>query len=73
MRRLVLVAVAALAAWAAAGSGAPPLQLGEGRLDIVAFPGYAEAGGDDPRVNWVTPFVQQRPPTRFDASCSSAV
>ncbi len=30
----------------------------EGRLDLVAYPGYAEAGGDDPRVNWVTPFVQ---------------
>src|SRR6478672_382956 len=31
----------------------------ERRLDLVAFPGYAEAGGDDPRVNWVTPFVQK--------------
>lgn len=31
----------------------------EQRLDLVAFPGYAEAGGDDPRVNWVTPFVQR--------------
>ena len=31
----------------------------ETRLDLVAFPGYAEAGGDDPRVNWVTPFVQK--------------
>jgi putative spermidine/putrescine transport system substrate-binding protein len=34
------------------------LPAAEGRLDLVAFPGYAEAGGDDPRVNWVTPFVQ---------------
>src|SRR4051812_36747190 len=31
----------------------------ESRLDLVAFPGYAEAGGDDPRINWVTPFVQR--------------
>ena len=23
------------------------------------LPGYAEAGGDDPRVNWVQPFVQK--------------
>jgi putative spermidine/putrescine transport system substrate-binding protein len=34
------------------------LPAAEGRLDLVAFPGYAEAGGDDPRVNWVTRFVQ---------------
>jgi len=59
VRRLVVVAVAALAASAAAGNGSPPAPQGEGRLDLVAFPGYAEAGGDDPRVNWVTPFVQQ--------------
>jgi putative spermidine/putrescine transport system substrate-binding protein len=31
----------------------------ERRLNLIAFPGYAEAGGDDPRVNWVTPFVQR--------------
>jgi putative spermidine/putrescine transport system substrate-binding protein len=31
----------------------------ERQLDLIAFPGYAEAGGDDPRVNWVTPFVQK--------------
>jgi putative spermidine/putrescine transport system substrate-binding protein len=35
-------------------TGLPPA---EGHLDLVAFPGYAEAGGTDPRVNWVTPFV----------------
>ena len=57
MRRLAACAIVLLAAWAAvAARGASP---GEGRLDLVAFPGYAEAGGDDPRVNWVTPFVQQ--------------
>jgi putative spermidine/putrescine transport system substrate-binding protein len=68
LRRISIVAVAVLAA-AAVGCGgtgdrsAPPLSAAglppaEGRLDLVAFPGYAEAGGDDPRVNWVTPFVQ---------------
>src|SRR5436190_16882534 len=40
-----------------AGASARPAP--EARLDLVAFPGYAEAGGDDPRVNWVTPFVQR--------------
>src|SRR5262249_59745316 len=43
----------------AAASVQPGLHPAEGRLDLVAYPGYAEAGGDDPRVNWVTPFVRQ--------------
>ena len=34
------------------------LPAAEGHLNLVAFPGYAEAGGSDPRVNWVTPFVR---------------
>lgn len=34
------------------------LPAAEGHLDLVAFPGYAEAGGNDPRVNWVTRFVK---------------
>jgi putative spermidine/putrescine transport system substrate-binding protein len=55
LRRLLLAG--ALLAVAASGATARP--DAEGRLDLVAFPGYAEAGGDDPRVNWVTPFVQQ--------------
>ena len=40
-------------------SAASTRKDGEGRLDLVAFPGYAEAGGEDPRVNWVQPFVHQ--------------
>ena len=60
LRRLALlaalVALAGSAAVSAAPNGLPPA---EGRLDLVAFAGYAEAGGDDPRVNWVTPFVQR--------------
>ena len=64
MRRLAVCALALLAAASGAAVGkAPPsppraLPAAEGSLALVAFPGYAEAGGDDPRVNWVTPFVQ---------------
>ncbi|HEY7857522.1 MAG TPA: ABC transporter substrate-binding protein [Candidatus Nanopelagicales bacterium] len=48
-----------------AGSGpAKPPQLpmlqalgaGEGAINILAWPGYAENGTTDPSVNWVTPF-----------------
>jgi putative spermidine/putrescine transport system substrate-binding protein len=62
MRLLAACALAALAlsaAGALAARSGPRLPPVEGRLDLVAFPGYAEAGGDDPRVNWVTPFVQR--------------
>jgi putative spermidine/putrescine transport system substrate-binding protein len=62
MRRLAACALAVLAASTAAALGAPKgprLPAAEGHLGLVAFPGYAEAGGDDPRVNWVTPFVQK--------------
>jgi putative spermidine/putrescine transport system substrate-binding protein len=57
---LVLLAGASGAAVGKAPPAGPPgaLPAAEGRLDLVAYPGYAEAGGDDPRVNWVTPFVQ---------------
>jgi putative spermidine/putrescine transport system substrate-binding protein len=62
-RRVLLVVVglglASCAATASTRSSISGLPAAEGRLDLVAFPGYAEAGGDDPRVNWVTPFVQR--------------
>ncbi len=32
---------------------------GEGQLNLIAWPGYAENGSNDPKVNWVTPFEQQ--------------
>ncbi|HEU4566997.1 MAG TPA: ABC transporter substrate-binding protein [Marmoricola sp.] len=32
---------------------------GEGEVDILAWPGYAEDGSNDPKVDWVTPFEKQ--------------
>ena len=32
---------------------------GEGELNVLAWPGYAESGKNDPKVDWVTPFEQQ--------------
>ena len=29
---------------------------GEGKLNIIAWAGYAEDGSTDPKVDWVTPF-----------------
>jgi putative spermidine/putrescine transport system substrate-binding protein len=31
---------------------------GEGELNVLAWPGYAESGKNDPKVDWVTPFEQ---------------
>ncbi len=50
-----------------AGQGAPPggtayagpVGQGEGKLSVLAWPGYAENGSTDPKINWVTPFEQQ--------------
>ena len=46
-----------------AGSTAPPkiepasaVGAGEGQLNLVAWPGYAEDGSNDPKVDWVHPF-----------------
>ncbi|WP_433719170.1 ABC transporter substrate-binding protein [Actinoplanes sp. CA-051413] len=35
------------------------LGAGEGAVSILAWPGYAENGGNDPAVDWVTPFEKQ--------------
>jgi putative spermidine/putrescine transport system substrate-binding protein len=32
---------------------------GEGAVSILAWPGYAEDGSNDPKVDWVTPFEKQ--------------
>ncbi|GAY18533.1 ABC transporter substrate-binding protein [Mycobacterium sp. shizuoka-1] len=47
-------------------STAPPkmeplsaLGTGEGQLNLIAWPGYAEDGSNDPKVDWVHPFEQK--------------
>jgi putative spermidine/putrescine transport system substrate-binding protein len=32
---------------------------GEGKLDLIAWAGYAEDGSTDPKVDWVTPFEKK--------------
>lgn len=50
---------------AAGGFTAPDLKkldklgTGEGKLSVLAWPGYAEDGSNDPKVDWVTPFEKQ--------------
>jgi putative spermidine/putrescine transport system substrate-binding protein len=48
------------------GSAAPggsayagPVGEGEGTLNVLAWPGYAEDGSTDPAVDWVTPFEEE--------------
>jgi putative spermidine/putrescine transport system substrate-binding protein len=63
IRRIgALMAVAALAA-ACSGIGATPAPSmitsvgeGEGKLSVLAWPGYVEDGTTSPDVDWVTPF-----------------
>jgi putative spermidine/putrescine transport system substrate-binding protein len=38
---------------------AQSLGTGEGKLNIIAWAGYAEDGSTDPKVDWVTPFEKQ--------------
>jgi putative spermidine/putrescine transport system substrate-binding protein len=40
-------------------SAATSVGAGEGQLNLIAWPGYAENGSNDPKVNWVGPFEQQ--------------
>lgn len=35
---------------------AGPVGAGEGALTVLAWPGYAEDGSTDPKIDWVTPF-----------------
>jgi len=54
---------AALAVGAAAAPGgaayAGPVGAGEGSLNVLAWPGYAENGSTDPKVDWVNPFTKE--------------
>ncbi len=65
IQRLASAVVAISFVAAACGSGASPkpsfklptsVGAGEGALTVLAWPGYAENGGTDPKVNWVKPF-----------------
>ncbi len=38
---------------------AGPVGEGEGQLNVLAWPGYAEDGSTDPKVDWVTPFEKE--------------
>jgi putative spermidine/putrescine transport system substrate-binding protein len=49
-----------------AGTFTPPdvpmkksLGAKEGQVNVLAWPGYAEDGSNDPKVDWVTPFEKQ--------------
>lgn len=67
-RRIIglLAAGALLAAACSSGSGGSPapsaqasLGPGEGALNLVIWPGYAERGATDPAYDWVTPFEKK--------------
>ena len=54
------------------GGGEAAEELGEmeGQLSVLAWPGYAEDGTNDPEVDWVTPFEEDtvaRSPSRPSA------
>jgi putative spermidine/putrescine transport system substrate-binding protein len=53
--------LAALSAALSIGAAvlAAPAAPGEGRLDVVAWPGYFERGESDKSVDWVTPFEKE--------------
>ena len=73
LRRLGVVMACAATVFAAGcsnqsttGSSNPPkaepassIGAGEGQLNLVAWPGYAEDGSNDPKVDWVHPFEQE--------------
>ena len=67
LRVSALVAAAALMLSACGTSTATPsggasisaLGKGEGKLTLLGWPGYAENGSTDPKVDWVTPFEKQ--------------
>ena len=63
------IAAAAIVALSACGTSgassggdakaATQLGAGEGKVSILAWPGYVENGSNDPNVDWVTPFETQ--------------
>ena len=58
-RRLERGARAACKAPEAAEGRRPASAKGEGKVNIIAWAGYAEDGSTDPKVDWVTPFEKE--------------
>jgi putative spermidine/putrescine transport system substrate-binding protein len=64
---VVVTVLLALAGCSGGGAGdrkstvrvAQTIGQGEGALTLVTWPGYAENGASDPRVDWVTPFEER--------------
>ncbi len=62
---LIASALLVLTACTSGSSGSSPeatmtvVGASEGKLSILAWPGYVEDGHTDPKVDWVTPFEQQ--------------
>lgn len=60
MALAAVVAIVVAACSGAGGSAAPSLPTtvgdGEGKLSVLAWPGYVEDGTTDPAIDWVTPF-----------------
>ncbi len=62
---VVAVAMSLALAGCASGSGTPggtmldKLGSNEKSLTLLGWPGYAEDGSNDPKVDWVTPFEQE--------------
>jgi putative spermidine/putrescine transport system substrate-binding protein len=58
-RLIVRVAAIFGGGLAAVGAGGATVGAGEGRLDVVGWPGYFERGESDKTVDWVTPFEKE--------------
>ncbi|WP_408004447.1 putative ABC transporter substrate-binding protein YdcS [Pseudomonas schmalbachii] len=59
MRKIALLSAITTALLASAGVQAAEVGPGEGRLDIVAWPGYIERGDSDKNYDWVTGFEKE--------------
>ncbi|MNO96199.1 Putrescine-binding periplasmic protein precursor [compost metagenome] len=59
MRKIALLSAITTALLASAGVQAAEVGPGEGRLDIVAWPGYIERGDSDKNYDWVTQFEKE--------------
>ena len=55
---MALSACSAATPSASTASSITKLGKGEGSLSLLGWPGYAEDGSNDPKVDWVTPFEQ---------------